>query len=374
MASAKRDRILDIETVFFHLYDAGRSIDIPGALRLLGAGRGRKARMGRDTPDYMALPQPLVLELPMASREKAPEGASALAKLYPDGAISIVLRSRHRSTAAKMHLLREQPFAGSGETAQAFAERSFRELFCRVEALVDHQNYPAEPSHKSYAAWCIRTDVGDPAAFVTARYRELGALLIDGSDDPSIHESQLANTLSHPFSFREGELAVFDFDRCIIIDPLGDYEDILLVAEHANYQLLELRQLDLLLDGRLEVAETDMRTVFIKPRTFPSLAGFKSFRRKFAEIQALRLDALFLLENLENSSKIIGDYHLGKIYGHLCEIFNTSSWRWSVERRLETLQSLYELARGDVNDRTMMTLEVVFILVCVFQVFQMFFL
>jgi len=33
---------------------------------------------------------------------------------------------------------------------------------------------------------------------------------------------------------RKNDQAVFDFDRCIIIDPSRDYEDVLVIAEHAN--------------------------------------------------------------------------------------------------------------------------------------------
>ena len=43
------------------------------------------------------------------------------------------------------------------------------------------------------------------------------------------------------------------------------------------------------------------------------------------------------LENLDNSSKIIGDYFLGLIYERLCSIFNTESWKVSVGKRLDAV-------------------------------------
>ena len=73
--------------------------------------------------------------------------------------------------------------------------------------------------------------------------------------------------------------------------------------------------------------------------------------------QPVRLDALFILENLENSSRIIGDYYLEQIYGHLCGIFNTQGWKRNVERRLEILQSIYTLTKTDATDRIMVILE-----------------
>ncbi len=86
---------------------------------------------------------------------------------------------------------------------------------------------------------------------------------------------------------------------------------------------------------------------------------------KFARIQSLRFEALFILENLENSSKIIGDYYLGQIYDRLCAIFNTDGWSRSVERRLDVLSSVYDMAKTDAAERKMLLLEIVFIVVCV---------
>ena len=87
--------------------------------------------------------------------------------------------------------------------------------------------------------------------------------------------------------------------------------------------------------------------------------------RKLANLQPLRFDALFILENLENSSKIIGDYYLGQVYVRLCEIFNTEGWKRSVERRLDTLQDVYELFAVDANERKLRWLEIVIIVVCI---------
>jgi len=86
---------------------------------------------------------------------------------------------------------------------------------------------------------------------------------------------------------------------------------------------------------------------------------------KLGKLQTLRFDALFTLENLDNSSKIIGDYFLGLIYERLCSIFNTESWKVSVGKRLDALQNVYELLKNDTAERRMLTLEIVFIVVCI---------
>jgi hypothetical protein len=136
-----------------------------------------------------------------------------------------------------------------------------------------------------------------------------------------------------------------------------------MMAEHANYRLIELRELDFLLDKWLGEAEQDIRRLYIsgRKRRFSD----RGLRLKLAQIQSLRFDALFTLENLDNSSKIIGDYFLGSIYHRLCEIFNTDEWKVSIERRLNALQNIYELLKNDTTEQRMMTLELVFIAVCI---------
>ncbi|TXT42576.1 MAG: hypothetical protein FD137_2106 [Spirochaetes bacterium] len=220
-----------------------------------------------------------------------------------------------------------------------------------------------------YTAFCVLEYPDEsPEAFL-ARNREVAAGLLAGEAPLVLHESQIHQTLDKPLSYRKNDIAVFDLDRCLIVDPSRDYEDILIMAEHANYRLIELRALDGLLDTWLDEAEKDIRKLYLAGgKTKFSQRGVKL---KLGRLQTLRFDALFTLENLDNSSKIIGDYFLGLIYERLCALFNTEGWKISVERRLDALQNVYELLKNDTAERRMLTLELVFIVVCiVFPVLQ----
>jgi hypothetical protein len=248
-----------------------------------------------------------------------------------------------------------------------FAEEGFRRLFEALRPAVSEPRALGDMDRETYLAYCFLECGEDPARFIERNRDYCATLLIGEEPSTGLHDSQVSATLGMPFSYREGDLAVFDLDRCLIIDPRGDYEDLLLIAEHANYQLLELRVLDKLLDTWLDEAEDVIRRM--------SAGGTRNSRRlirgrgkvqvKVAHIQALRFDALFILENLENSSKIIGDYYLGQIYTRLCEIFNTEGWKWSVERRLDTLQNVYDMVKSDAGESRMVALEVTFIIVCI---------
>lgn len=360
------DRELSVEIVHLYLYDIGRSVDLKKAASLIPAypdiGFGKR----RDTPSSLTLPKPLILTLNTEECDASCfEKFSAHAKIYDDGALTLVIRFRTKSTfrdlASKYNLtLRD---VNGAPTIEQFAESSSRMVVEAIMPSVTGYSSEGFSQKETYTAFCILECPGnDPDAFL-ARNKDVAAALLAGEKPGILHESQVDQILGKPFSYRKDDIAVFDMDRCIIVDPLRDYEDVLVIAEHANYRLIELRALDSLLDKWLEEAERDIRKMYLsegKPRK-----ASRALEHKMGRLQTLRVDALFSLENLDNSSKIIGDYFLGQIYQRLCSIFNTDEWKTSVERRLNALQDVYEALKSDSGERRMLTLEIVFIVVCI---------
>jgi hypothetical protein len=356
-----------VEAVFFYLYDAGRSIDLTMVAALVPAHPDLGIAKRRDTPASLTLPTPLILQLgnPECSEDEDFERLSSQAKIYEEGVVTIVVRVKTRLPMSELHGLEVKSIVSQGQSATIaeYAEEGFRRLFEALTPAVSEPRILGDMDRESYLAYCLLECGEDPATFIERNRDYCASLLIGEEPGSSLHESQIAATLGRPFSYRNGDLAVFELDRCIIIDPRGDYEDLLLIAEHANYQLLELRVLDKLLDTWLDEAEDDIRRLTSGGRRLSRLRA--PVEVKVAHIQALRFDALFILENLENSSKIIGDYYLGQVYARLCEIFNTEGWKWSVERRLDTLQDVYDMVKADTGESRMVALEVTFIIVCI---------
>jgi hypothetical protein len=365
------DQPLLVESVFFHLYDVGRSVDLDKVARLLPAHPDFGIAKRRDTPASLTLPTPLVLELgePECEDLGGLECLSSQAKIYEDGVVTMVVRAKARLPMSALHGLKDWRIESQGRSLRVveYAEEGFVRLFEALRPAVNEPHALCDMDRESYLAYCFLECGEDPERFIERNRDYCATLLIGEEPGAGLHPSQITATLGTPFSYRTGDLAVFDLDRCIIIDPRGDYEDLLLIAEHANYQLLELRVLDNLLDAWLDEAEDVVRFISAGGRSTSRrlIRGRDKAQIKTAHIQALRLDALFILENLENSSKIIGDYYLGQIYARLCAIFNTDGWKWSVERRLDTLQNVYDMVKADAGESRMVALEITFIVVCI---------
>jgi hypothetical protein len=356
-----------VEAVFFYLHDVGRSVDLDKVASLVPAHPDLGIAKRRDTPASLTLPIPLVLVLGAPELEEGSpiESIAAHAKIYEEGVVTVVVRVRSALPLNELHRLESVlvGYQGGLLTIAEYAHDSFGRLFGALEPAIDEPRELGAVDNESYLAYCLAECGEKPEAFLERNREYLAGLLVGEESGASLHESQIAATLGSPFSYKGDDLAVFELDRCLIIDPRGDYADLLLIAEHANYQLLELRVLDKLLDTWLDEAESDIRRVTAGKRHLVRVGRWAEV--KVAHIQALRFDALFILENLENSSKIIGDYYLGQVYSRMCELFNTDGWKWSVERRLDTLQDVYEMVKTDTDERKLRWLEIVIIVVCV---------
>ncbi len=342
------------EVIFQYLYDVGRSVDLSAldvALHGKSAGREKHPERRLDTPESLLLPTPLILN--MEERHFTTGEASAFqnirfrAKVYAEGVVTVEARAEVTASLPELHTLRYREITdlqGQKSTLDELGALHFEELMLKIQGHVNQDQYRFDTSNREdYHVFCLLDPVDDPHKFLEDNSDYLAPFLLGENPKVTLHTSQISTTLKTPFSFTAHDVAIFDMDRAFLIAPHRDYEDLLLIIEHANFQLLELRALDKLLDRLLDDVEKDVRG--------------RGVSKKLGNLQPLRLDSLFILENLENSSRIIGDYYLGQIYDHLCGIFNTQGWKINVERRLDLLQSIYTLTKSERTDSTMVLLE-----------------
>jgi len=363
--------------VFLTLYDVGRSIDTKAAAALVPGTQGMGVIRRRDTPHSLSMPTPLCVDLragmPPAPGDVMLEDLSVTARIYEDGVISMVVRLDVAATLEELHGIEHKRLENGIRDLESYVDDRFRAVFDLVKPAISFDHYETMVADReTYTAYCF-ADVGaSPQEFVLANTRALSTLISGEPFGAPLHDSQIRKTLSDPFSYADRDLAIFDMDACLIIDADRDYEDVLLICELANYQFLELRSLDRLLDRWLDEAEDDLRFFYSKRGRKDGRLKVRSgaLKKKVAGIQGLRLDALFILENVENSSKIIGDYFLGQAFEQLCGIFNTPEWTRSVERRIDALQDIYDIVKGERNEQNMLTLEIIFIVVCIIPIIQ----
>ncbi|MFW9829059.1 MAG: hypothetical protein ACFFEY_15895 [Candidatus Thorarchaeota archaeon] len=365
------------EVIFFRLTDVGRSIDLNRAKKIFPGIPDKRIVKTKDTPYNINITETLKLELTqnISSESKFINKIDLQIRLYEGGVISLIARVKFENIELeKLHNLRKTTFStDEGEfKVNQFLKFHFNKVFNQIKTCIEEQDFLFKTNiHEKYTLYCIIDHIENPKSFVELNKNYLANLLMGEKPDLNLNMHQIEYTLSQPFSFLETDISIFDFDRGLIFDPNRDYEDILLVVEISNYQLLELRALDYLLDKRLAIVEEDIRKIYFKSRTLG-----RRLNRKIGNLLRLRYDLTFVLENIANVSKFIGDYFLAQIYKYLAQLFELSQWSESIRQRLETFGDIYNVAQTNTNERFLLYVEIllsfIFIMEFVFLILDFF--
>jgi hypothetical protein len=153
---------------------------------------------------------------------------------------------------------------------------------------------------------------------------------------------------------------VIDWGASLVIDLTGYVDDELYVLELANLQLEEFQVMDRALDRYLDRAYGDLER-----RPF-SLWGVTS--PVLAKLRRFRVDLTRLADEVTHITKFFGDWHLARVYLAARERFYLEQWRSSVEQRLAQLDQLYSVVQAEVNERRMLWLEIIIVVLFVIDV------
>ncbi|MFX1280436.1 MAG: hypothetical protein ACFFA3_13590 [Promethearchaeota archaeon] len=363
------------EIIFLRLLDAGRSIDLSEPALLFPRLPIEQIIKTKDTPSYVIFPKPMIIEVKgdISYKSDYVKELRILAKIYEDGIISLLARMRFTDTPLEeLHNFKKVTFFTSdGEfNIKNLLEFHSNKIFNQIRPYINEENYDLN-HHEEYTIFCLTDEIENPRDLIDNNKKYFASLLMGENPLLNLHDNQINNTLNHTFSFLKNDLVVFDFERCLIIDPNCDYEDILLITEIANYQLLELRSLDYLVDKRISLVESDIHTIYFKSR-----AIFKRLNKRVGRLLRLRHDLTFLLENIENISKLIGDYYLSQIYTYLANLFELKHWSDSIRHRIDTLGDIYNISHTNINEKILLYVEIllsfIFIMEFVFLILDFF--
>ncbi|HZS46079.1 MAG TPA: hypothetical protein VFC63_13320 [Blastocatellia bacterium] len=160
--------------------------------------------------------------------------------------------------------------------------------------------------------------------------------------------------LNQRLSYYENDLVIVDWNAAIIYDR--DYWDTVNVLELLNVELLEARYIDAQLDKRMG----DYEGLVLKRADWlvPVRTPYKKLMYQLAE---LRLEALLLNERVDNALKLIGDLYLARVHAAAAKRLYLQEWETAISRKLDIIDSLYQLLTDRVRNAQSQTLELVVI-------------
>ena len=80
------------------------------------------------------------------------------------------------------------------------------------------------------------------------------------------------------------------------------------------------------------------------------------------ELREIRIDMARFNDELSNTTKFFGDWHLARIYEKISSRFHLAEWHRTINGKLKTLDDLYQMLKHDQNNRWMVILEVTIVL------------
>ena len=189
----------------------------------------------------------------------------------------------------------------------------------------------------------------------------MAALLTQESAIERLSKQESEESTARYLSYYDSDLVVIDWDAALLIDEPRDFDETLYIMELANLQLAELEAYDRLLDDALERSYRDL--------------GERPLRSRgdiLRELREIRIDMARLNDELSNTTKFFGDWHLARIYERIATRFHLGDWHRTIDGKLKTLDDLYQILKHDQSNRWMVILEATIVLLFIIDLIILF--
>jgi hypothetical protein len=342
------------EVVYLYAFDVADEI-VPEKVSEILAKRPfpLEIRTDHTSPRDMPLYKPLAIELPPLRGSLAGQDVRPLIRVYNVGVVSIALRVPLEVASLAELLPLHRGGLEDGRTLDVVARELCDQACQSLREAMIQPGGPSEP--EAYTVFCL-TDVGGQrnANDWLAGNRQAVAELLAESGPGGLSPAQVDEVLRIQRTYSPADVVVIDWDAALIVDLTGYVDDVLYVLELANLQLEEYRMMDQRLDRYLDRAYDDLRK-----RPF----GLLGVRTGFLDtLRLLRVDVAKLNDEVTHISKFFGDWYLARVYLGARERFHLGQWQQSVAGRLGQLDELYSVANADVNNRRMVWLETLIVI------------
>lgn len=186
------------------------------------------------------------------------------------------------------------------------------------------------------------------------------------ADEDLRSDQEVVDALSVQVSYGSDDLTLVDWVAAIVFATAAD--DTRAVLEFATVQLLELRHLDHQLDSALERYYDALTR---GPKGPVSL--FTKADDELREIGQLQVESAVLFENINNAIKLLGDQYLARLYQQAARRYHLAAWDTSIQRKLKTLESIYDKMESSLSAARLEFLEWIVIILIALEIVMPFF-
>jgi len=353
------------EVVYIYAFDVAYDMTRKPVRELLGQPVAQfVVDASKRSPRQLFFYRPQMVRLPPLERigPHGPVRVERVIKLLPVGAISISVRVPFAVQQIE-DLVAYHDLQFSNGSLSEEVRRLAEEVRGELAA---HYVQPVRQlaEEEAYTVFCIESPLLteenaelNAESWWRAHRRAVASLLTQEPDIDHLSKQEADESTGRFLTYYQHDLVVIDWDAALIIDEVQNFDETLYVMELANLQLAELEAYDRILDDSLDRAYRDLGA---RP-----MRGRASTLRELREI---RIDLAQFSDELSNITKFFGDWHLARIYENISARFHLGDWHRTIDKKLQTLDDLYQLLNHDRSNRWMLILEATIVLLFVIDV------
>ena len=351
------ERLAGQVTALF-LYEAAEVINLATVPTLIAPTAEARLSPKATTPSYVQYRQPpLTLHGDAIGLHDA-MGFRVRFKLYDYGVISVALV---RPLPDSWPELIERALAWQDDPRLAATSESLcRDLVSRLSSAMTapRTQFVAE----DYVVYAVTAaDGGPPADLLIEQHGHDIARLLRGERE-SLSRQEREEVLRHRLSYLECDLVVPTWNAAFVYDTESGGQAAVEILEFANSQLVEFRYYDELLDRELERIYADLQ----RPSWFKGWFG-RRYTRPAQQVHALFIDVNELTDRAENALKFAGDVYTARLFTLTGIRLGLDHWKANVSDKLKTLDDIYRFAVEQTAMARGETLEIMIVLILVFE-------
>jgi len=315
----------------------------------------------KDVPIY----RPLTIQPSDVTGTIGGKKVRATVRIYDVGVVNISFRVAFDVTKLAELMVFHNPRLDDGRPLDQLAAALCHRVTSSIRQLMIDYAMPAEPEAYTIFCWTDPPHGFDSAEWMNIHRREVAGLLSETNPD-LLSDGQVVEVLRVQRSFERSDIVVIDWDAAFVVDSTGYIDDVLYVLELANLQLEEFKVIDAKLDRYLDTAYDDLGRR-------PKIPIFGTPVGTIRTIRRVRVDVAKLADEVTHITKFFGDWYLARLYLGARDRFYLDQWRKSVEDRLSQLDSLYGVVYSELNERRMLWLEIIIVILFVADLAALFF-
>jgi hypothetical protein len=353
------------EVVYLYAFDVADEIRTERIGKILS----KKAtplgiQLDHTLPKTLPFYRPLTIDLKRGGWKFKGTNLQPVVRVYDVGVVSIMIAAPFETDKIGELFVFHQPVLDNQRSLDKAAYELCAEVVKNLrEFLV--RGMPKVDIPEAYTVFCLREidAAQDLPAWIQEKRREIAGLL-EETDPASLADQQIEETFRHFISFSTRDATIIGWDAALVVDLSGPPDDVVHALELANLQLEELVLMDKRLDRYMDDAYDDLE------RKRNPLLGLP--RRELGKLRRFLVDVAKITDEVSNISKFFGDWYVARIYLAARERFKLSTWHESIVSRLNSLDNLYEVLREEASDARMLLLELLIVLLFIFDLIAVF--